>query len=222
MQHKIQLSPEILVAFGRQREVYLHPYDHTKLIKVLKTVDQMPRKHGFRGKMDYHFPSTRVRNVRKEYVEYQRFMLSSAGADAPPPMSHMYGFAMTNRGVGYITERIVQPDGSLGETLASKVKSGTLTDAHMDLLNDTIARMHRHDVRASDTNSKNFVFGHRHFGNDLGPEECVLVDGFGDIHAIPVRSMGRWFNRLGLNDSLSRMARKNSLHWDKDRRMFAQ
>lgn len=222
MDHILTLTSKDLVASGRQRSVYLHPTDRTKLVKVLKSADQMPRRNGFSGKMDYYFPSTRVRQIRKEYSEYLRLMLSDMNLSHQPPISHMFGFAVTNLGVGCLTEHIMKPDGSLADTLAQKIHAGTLTDTHLDLLNTTIGRIYSYGIRASDMNAKNFVFGHRDIGNGSGSEECVLVDGFGDTHAIPVRSLGRLPNRIGLDDSCKRLARKNSLAWNNENRQFTR
>ena len=71
-------------------------------------------------------------------------------------------------------------------------------------------------------NPNNFVFGQRDNGTGPGPEECGLVDGFGDIHAIPVRSMARWSNRMGLDDSCKRLAHNAGLRWDPKARQFAR
>jgi len=90
------------------------------------------------------------------------------------------------------------------------------------MLNDTVHRIYANDIRASDMNPNNFVFGQRDNGTGPGPEECVLVDGFGDIHAIPVRSMARWSNRMGLDDSCKRLARNTGLRWDPKARQFAR
>lgn len=221
MNHVLQLSSENHVANGGQRAVYRHPYDRTKLIKVLKPADQLRRRKSFRGQVSGLFPSARVRLIRKEYSEYLRLMLKNLERDEQLPISHMFGFVLTNLGVGCLTEHIMNPDGSIGETLASKIKAGTLTDRHMDLLNATISRLYHHGARVGDMTSKNFVFGHRDNGNGSGPEECVLVDGLGDIYAIQVRSMGELPNRIGLDDSCKRLARKNGLKWDKEHRKFA-
>ncbi|MDX8346760.1 YrbL family protein [Cognatiyoonia sp. IB215446] len=217
----LNLSVSNLVASGVQRAVYLHPNDRTKLIKVLKPDGQMPNRWNFNGVMDRVMPSTRIRQIRKEYTEYLRVMLQHPEPDFRAPMSHMFGFVSTNVGLGCLTENVMGPDGSVGETLGQKMKRGTLTDSQLTLLNDTIDALFVHSVRASDLNPNNFVFGHRSYGNVLGPEECVLVDGFGDIHAIPVRSMGRWLNRIGLADSCKRLARNTKLLWDPKTRRFS-
>jgi hypothetical protein len=210
-----------IVAKGVQRAVYLHPLDPTKLIKVLRPAPTMPRRNNFNGIMDRLLPSTRLRQIRKEYAEYLRVMLTHPEPDFHAPIAHMFGFTPTNEGLGCITERVMQPDGRLGETLGAKAQAGRLTPAQLALLNDTIARIYANDIRASDMNPANFVFGHRDNGTGPGPEECVLVDGFGDIHAIPVRSMARWSNRIGLDDSCKRLARNSGLRWDPKARQFA-
>ncbi|WP_106745310.1 YrbL family protein [Yoonia maritima] len=222
MTNVLNLLPSGLVASGVQRAVYLHPTDHTKLIKVLKPSIKMPRRYNFNGVMDRWFPSTRLRQIRKEYTEYLRVMLNHPEPTFRAPMSHMFGFVSTNVGLGCLTESVMMPDGTLGETLGAKAKAGTLTDHHIDLLNDTISRLFSNDIRASDMNPNNFVFGHRDNGSGPGPEECVLVDGFGDIHAIPVRSMAKWSNRLGLIDSCERLGRNTKLKWHKDTQQFSR
>ncbi|WP_019956487.1 YrbL family protein [Yoonia vestfoldensis] len=217
----LALQTSDIVATGVQRAVYLHPFDSSKLIKVLRPAATRPRRTNFNGIMDRLLPSTRVRQIRKEYAEYMRVMLNHPNADFHAPIAHMFGFTPTTEGLGCITERVMRRDGQIGETLGAKATAGTLTQADIALLNDTIARIYAHDIRASDMKPNNFVFGQRHYGSDLGPEECVLVDGFGDIHAIPVRSMGRWSNRMGLDDSCARLARNTGLDWDPQDRQFA-
>ena len=218
----LELLPSALVASGVQRAVYLHPTDRTKLIKVLKPSITMPRRGNFNGIIDRLFPSTRLRQIRKEYTEYLRVMLSHPEPDFHAPMSHMYGFVPTNIGLGCLTESVTGNDGKIGETLGHKAKKKKLTQHDIDLLNDTIARLFTNDIRAGDMNPNNFVFGHRDNGSGPNEEECVLVDGFGDVHAIPIRSMARWSNRIGLNDSCERLAKNTGLTWHKATLSFSQ
>jgi hypothetical protein len=208
------------IASGVQRSIFRSPHDASVLVKVLKSAEEMPRRSNFNGRMDRLFPSTRLRQVRKEYMEYLRTMLKTEGREAHLPISHMLGFVSTNLGLGCLTESVTEPDGSLGQTVGQKAKTGTLTDDDLALLNDAVARIYRLNIRASDMNSQNFVIGHRWQGTAMGPRECVLVDGFGDTHAITVRSLSDWTNRLGLDDSCKRLARNTGLDWDRSRRQF--
>jgi len=221
MAFALALVTQDLVATGVQRAVYLHPLDRTKLIKVLRPATTQPKRNNFNGIMDRLLPSTRLRQIQKEYAEYLRIMLRNPGPDFHTPIAHMFGFTPTTEGLGCVTERVMQPSGAIGETLGAKARNGTLTQHNIDLLNDTIRRIYAYDIRASDMNPNNFVFGQRDNGTGPGDKECVLVDGFGDIHAIPVRSMARWSNRLGLNDSCKRLARNTGLIWDKNTRTFS-
>lgn len=217
----LELNPSDQVATGVQRAVFLHPHDDSKLVKVLKNSSDMPHRTNFNGVMDRLLPSTRLRQVRKEYQEYLRVMLKHHEATFHLPISHMFGFAATSLGLGCLTERVMEPDGSLGQTIGERAKSRTLTHEDIDLLNDAIGRIYSHGIRASDMNPKNFVIGHRKTGSVLGQRECVLVDGFGDIHAIPVRSLSNWTNRIGLDDSCARLARNTKLEWHAKNRQFS-
>lgn len=222
MPNSLTLNKSDKVADGVQRAVYWHPHDSTKLVKVLKQFKTMPKRTNFNGWADRLFPSTRLRQIRKEYQEYLRVSLAHAEAGINAPISHMYGFAITNYGLGCMTERVTNADGSLGETLGAKARAETLTAQDIVLLNDCVGRIYDYNIRASDMNPNNFVFGRRSNDDALGDRECVLVDGFGDTHAIPVRSMARWSNRIGLNDSCRRLARNTSLTWHANRKEFSR
>jgi hypothetical protein len=211
----LRLSHLTPITQGSQRRVYAHPTDRTKLIKVLKPIADTKGRARLATFTERHFPSIRTRWARKEYSEYLRMMLRLKPTDVPP-ITHMFGFIFTDAGLGCVTENV--DDDGLGQTLYAM--KDTLTAADLALFNDTIARLYAFDIRAGDMTARNFVFGHRDYAGTRGPRECVLVDGFGDIHAIPVRSWGRWANGLGLDDSCKRLALKTGLQWHPKQRQF--
>ncbi|WP_333712681.1 YrbL family protein [Yoonia sp.] len=217
---KLHIDPADCLASGTQREVYRHPDDPTRLIKLLR---KMPEAQG-RSRMattgERLFPNLRRRWVRKEYQEYLRMMLRPDSDKIRPPITHMYGFVATTLGLGCLCDAVLDGHGNLGSTLEKKTGDGSLTATDLGLFNDTIRRLYLYDVRVGDMTARNFVFGQRVIGGHKGPRECVLVDGFGDIHAIPIRSWGRMFNRLGLDDSCKRLARKTGLQWSSDTKLF--
>ncbi len=213
----LKLGHLTALAEGSQRVIYVHPHDPNKLVKVLKTIPDTKGRARLATFTERHFPRIRTRWARKEYTEYLRMMLRITASDVPP-ITHMFGFTFTDLGLGCVTEN-VQDDG-LGQTLYAM--RDTMTAPDLALLNDTISRIYRYDIRASDMTARNFVFGHRDYAGTKGPRECVLADGFGDIHAIPVRSWGRWANGLGLDDSCKRLAVKTGLQWDPKHRQFTQ
>lgn len=207
-----------LVARGMQRDIYLHPTETNKLVKVLRPRPETDGRSAFGNFMEKHFPMTRVRHIRKEYTEYLRLMLSNQDTSFQLPITHMYGFANTQLGLGCVTERVTTKEGTLAKTLDTLIRQESISASNLELLNDTISRLYRFNIRASDLTAKNLVFGQR----NGGPKECVLVDGFGDIHAIPVRSMAGWSNRIGLDDSCKRLAQRTGLLWNGKTREFAQ
>ena len=192
-------------------------HDPTKVVKVLKPAADTTGRARLATFTERHFPAIRTRWARKEYTEYLRLMLRIGPADVPP-ITHMFGFVFTDAGLGCMSENVT--DDGLGQTLHAMKDS--LSAADLALLNDTISRLYRYDIRAGDMTARNFVFGHRDYAGTRGPRECVLVDGFGDIHAIPVRSWGRWANGLGLDDSCKRLAARTGLDWSAKTRQFTQ
>jgi hypothetical protein len=209
----LRLSDQAPLAEGTQRIIYMHPQDPTRILKVLKPHADTAKRATLATVTERYFPAIRTRWARKEYSEYLRLMLNHA-APFHLPITHMFGFAQTDLGLACISEAVTI-DGSLGDTLTKDIAPDDLP-----LLNDTIARIYRFDIRAGDMTPRNFVFGHRTTHGQIGPRECVLVDGFGDIHAIPVRSWGRWFNHMGLDDSCKRLAARTGLQWDAKQRQF--
>jgi hypothetical protein len=221
MVETLTLKEKDCIASGTQRQVYMHPHDPTKLVKVLRDAPLTKGRAKLATRTERYFPSLRRRWARKEYQEYLRLMLGDWGKDLHPPIAHMYGFAVTNLGLGCLSDAVVAQDGTLGETLQDKVKTETLNATDLALFNDTIRRMYDYDVRAGDMTARNFVFGQRAYSGKPGPRECVLVDGFGDIHAIPMRSWGRFFNKYGLDDSCKRLAQRTDLRWNPTKRQFS-
>lgn len=219
----LQLDLDQQIASGMQRTIFHHPTDPTKLVKVMRLAEDMPHRKGLNAKLEKMFPALRQRNIRKEYQEYLRLMLDNPQAGFRAPMAHILGFVTTNIGLGCLTEKVTGENGELGETLSNVVKNGRFDARHLTALNDTIARFYLYSIRASDLNGANLVFGYRcqlGEGRETAGFECVVIDGLGDIHAIQIRRMARWSNRLGLDDSFRRLARKNRLVWDQSKRQM--
>ncbi len=216
MTNVVQLDPSFYIASGAERHVYLHPSDDRKLLKVMRPQEDQGRRFTFRDITTNWLPSVRLRLIRKEYDEYLRVQLNHSASDLRLPITHMYGLEQTNLGLACVAERVAGTNNPVGETLRDKIRNKTFTEKHLNALNDLVTRFYRFGIRAGDIKPHNLVFGHRDAGY-----ECVLVDGFGDIHAVPVRSLGRWANALGLNDSFKQVALRTGLIWDKGQRQFS-
>ena len=217
----LNLRADQQIASGTQREIFRHPNDPEKLVKVLRNVALTNGRAPMAAMSERLFPTIRKRWARKEYQEYLRLMLGPWPLPIEPPISHMYGFVQTNLGLACLSDAVLE-DGQLGQTLRQQIADKNLSADDLALFNDTIKRLYHYDIRAGDMTPRNFVFGHRQMGGERGPRECVLVDGFGDIHAIPIRSCGRLFNQFGLDDSCKRLAQRTGLTWDQSTRQFRQ
>ncbi len=112
----IKLSDQQPIAAGRQRSMFLHPTDKTKLVKVLKPAEKLSKLRTFRSITDRLIPAARIRQIRKEYKEYQRVSANITTSGFACPLAHMFGFITTDMGIGSLTERVVEVDGVLGKT----------------------------------------------------------------------------------------------------------
>lgn len=214
----VNLDPVEMLARGGQRMIFSHPDDATKILKVLHFKPRPATQYVNRF-LERVFPLLRFRGVHKEYQEYLRVMLHNPQPDFHPPMAHLLGFAQTNLGLACISEKICDVTGALGETLGGKCSNGRLTAGELDQFNDVIARMYRHNLRAGDLHEGNFVFGRRSGG--IAANECVFVDGLGDLRAVPLRSWARGINRMEMDKSFGKLAKKIGLEWKKAERQMA-
>ena len=216
--HKILiLEDEDLIATGSEKAVYPYPDDNLKLVKVLLKKTPQGNRSVLLNVLARRFPSLLWRQISKEYGEYTRLMLANQNHDFIPPISHLFGFVTTQKGLACVTEKVTDNDGNPAPTLRKILESNQFNDEILKTLNTMITKIYSLDIRAGDISASNIVVGYR----QSGKRESVLVDGFGDIHAIPVRSMNSWFNKIGLDDSFKRLGTKTGLNWIKKKRQFA-
>jgi hypothetical protein len=215
MHHVIKLSDSDYIASGGERDVYQHPSDPTKLLKVLRDITNERMRFTFRDISTWLLPDARLRLIRKEYDEYLRIRLRFPEPQMRLPITHLYGMAPTNRGLACVAERVSGKDGGVGDTMKTLLQQGRFEEEELRLFNSLVDQCFALGIRAGDLKPHNLVFGYREAGY-----ECVLVDGFGDVHALPVRSMGHWANALGLHDSFKILAKRTGLVWDRKNRSF--
>jgi hypothetical protein len=211
----ITLTSTHLIASGVERHVYRHPDDPRKLLKILRPQEDQGRRFTFRDITTHLMPSVRLRLIRKEYNEYLRQQLKNIKHNHPLPIANLYGFTPTNLGLAMMCECISDGEGNVGQTLQHKANNQTLTQQDLLALNTLVTQFYDLNIRAGDLKPHNLVFGERGMGY-----ECVLVDGLGDIHAIPIRSWGKWFNHQGLNEAFQKAANRTGLIWVKPQRQF--
>jgi hypothetical protein len=210
----LRLSGQKPVARGSERCVYLHPLRADRLLKVL---DPRPprRRASLRRISGRLLKSIELRSSRAEQAEQVRAFLRAPADAGPPPFSRSFGHVETELGWALEVERITPGNRALGPTLRDLAREDALDDATLALLNDVIRRIDLWNLRASDLNPKNFVLGDRD-----GLRQFVLVDGLGDVHALPVRSWSDRLNRLANGHEFRRYAPRLGLRWDDRRRSY--
>jgi hypothetical protein len=209
------------VANGQDRVVYDHPAYPDLLFKAPKTLqaalrlpDGAPIKlalsdlRNFRRLMLKLAPSSLWHPFFKESECYLATRLRGVETrDLPIP--NLYGFCDSDIGPVLAVERITLPGDRLGRTLKSIVADGPLPPDMMELLDQFADRMFRHQIVAGDMTAANIVLGQR--GDAV---QFVLIDGFGDIHAVPFRSASARLNRIAMIRSFRKMAGRIGLGFD--------
>ena len=209
------------VANGQDRLVYHHPDYPDLLFKAPKSLHAaLGQPEGtairlvlsdlgnFRRLMLKLAPKTLWHPFFKESDCYLRARLSGiATQDLPIP--NLYGFCDSDIGPVLAVERIALPGQILGRTLKSMAAAGPLEPATIALLDQFAARMFHHGLVAGDMTAANIALGQRG-----GADQFVLIDGFGDIHAIPFRSASARLNRIAMIRSFHKMAGRIGLAFD--------
>lgn len=202
--------------------VYRDPRDGDNLIKVLKSKAEFGPLRGLKAAASYLRVDHQRREITKEIDEYVRVSLFDDAGSMHLPMANFLGFVPTDLGVGSVTEKVGDMNGNIGQSVPAVVHQRELTVEEISALSDFAQRLIALNVRASDLTAKNIVFGHRKNAGHLGPFEAVLVDGFGDIHAVPVRTWSEYLNLRSTHRRLSRIAKIARLNWDADAQVFTR
>jgi len=130
------------------------------------------------------------RQFRRQIVQYLQLCKENYGTkDFLFPIERPYGFALTNEGLGLVTEKIIAPDGA-GWTLSGLVKGPGLEAKHYQALErffDDCVRLH---IVFGEVN----IAGLMYTESRSGRPEFVLVDGIGEKLFIPIRAMSAWIS----------------------------
>jgi hypothetical protein len=217
------------LAKGQDRLVYDHPAYPGLLFKAPKSLHaalglpegapirlQLADLGNFRRLMLKLAPRTLWHPFFKENDCYIRARLSGTPTD-DLPIPNLHGFCDSDIGPVLAVERIALPGQVLGQTLKSLAAQGPLDPAIIALLDQFAARMFAQGIVAGDMTAANIVLGQRGTAPQL-----VLIDGFGDIHAIPFRSASRRLNRIALLRSFHKMAGRIGLRLDEASLRFSR
>lgn len=196
----LRLADAKPIAVGQLRAVYQHPLQRDELVKVIRPgmAEARLKRHGSwlkRLPRAQHYVGY-LREI-KEYV--------AARARAPerdPPIARMIGVVDTDLGLGLVCEKVVDAEGALAPTLAAMYErargySPAINEALATFLEGLLAC----NVIVGDMHAWNIVYG----SDSRGGDRFVMIDGFGEKHAIPLSSMSRAMNRYRTRRVFARM-----------------
>lgn len=147
-----------------------------------------------------HWPGFHTYSVRQEYKAYVKAMMHLPPGHSDLPVARLFGFANSTLGPLQICEKITLDGLAPGPSLAQVFRNGGLQAEDVSALSHFAQSLLALDLPTHDINRSNIVKGR----GASGQPRFVLVDGVGDIQAIPVRSLSRRVRRARLIKSLSR------------------
>ena len=195
----LTLSSAEPIAVGHLRSVYQHPQHADELVKVMRA-DAVEKRWNAPGRWAKRLPRTR------HYVQYLRelkeFIVARARApEVDVPIARMVGIVDTDLGLGLVSEKVVDAGGTLAPTLAAVYAKRGFTPELRAALEKFSADILAANLIVGDMHAWNIVYG----SDSRGGPRLVMIDGFGEKHAIPVSSMSRALNRYRTKRLLKRM-----------------
>jgi hypothetical protein len=195
----LTLSSAEPIAVGHLRSVYQHPARANELVKVMRA-DAVARRWNAPGRWHKRLPRTR------HFVQYLRelkeFIVARARApEVDVPIARMIGIVDTDLGLGLVSEKVVGTDGALAPTLATLYGRRGFTPEIQRALTAFLAGLIDGNVIVGDMHAWNIVYG----SDSRGGPRLVMIDGFGEKHAIPISSMSRAINRYRTHRLYKRM-----------------
>lgn len=195
----LQLADRAPLAVGHLRYVFQHPGNRNELIKVMRA-DAVASRWNRKSRWAKRLPRTR------HYIGYLRELKEYIAARArsthgEPPIARMVGLIETDLGLGLVSEKVVSPDGTLAPTLAAVYERRGFTPDLRSALDAFLGGLLDSNVIVGDMHAWNIVYG----SDSRGGPRLIMIDGFGEKHAIPISSMSRAVNRYRTNRLYRRM-----------------
>jgi hypothetical protein len=186
---RLALASATPLAVGHLRYVFQHPECGDALIKIMRA-DAVASRWNAPARWHKRLPRTR------HYIGYLRELKEYIGArarapDVDAPIARMIGVVETDLGLGLVSEKVVDANGALAPTLAAVYEKRGFTPELEAALASFLQGLLDGNVIVGDMHAWNIVFGH----DSRGGPRLVMIDGFGEKHAIPVSSMSRVINR---------------------------
>ena len=196
----LELTVSDALATGNLRHVFHHPDNPTLLVKVVRA-DSIERRWGASASWYKRLPRARqYTGFVRELKEYIIAQARNPGRSVP--LARMVGLVDTSLGLGLVSEKVRSPDGAMAPTLAARYeREGGFSDAIERDLALFLDQLLACNVIIGDLHAGNIAYG----SDSRGGPRFVLIDGFGEKHALPFTSMSRRLNTHNTRKLYARM-----------------
>ncbi|MBB6179967.1 YrbL family protein [Pseudorhizobium flavum] len=200
----IHLADSAPVASGNNSAVYRHPDDSSILVKVVRpeAVKRQKTRWGFlRGRRRRFYHLKNFMRVLEEQVAYY-----AAEGHASQHLEEVVGLIDTDIGPG-LAVRCETFRSDIAPAVASLMKSGQLDRSILLLLEEFFDWLERSPLVVNELGIDNLVLSDRLPGR----LRIVLIDGYGENAAIPLKSWSQSLNRYDKRQKVEKLrARLNA------------
>lgn len=194
---------------GTQKDIYAHPEDANKIIKVMKP-EHATEDGGRKGQ--HHLRAHRSQGIykqfRREFLQYLQLCKNNYGENRFVfPIETVYGFVPTDQGLGLVTEKVLGPNNT-PITLYELEKQQLFTDKHAEALDRFFEECCQLHVVYGEVN----IAGIMYTEHRQSRPEFVLVDGIGEKLIIPFRAMSKTINTKNIKKVEAKIKSKISFY----------
>ena len=198
------------VAAGGERYVYRSDQFPSLLFKKQKPVSERNLKsYDMKSFLLKRVPSFNSFIVRQEYRAYVGALTKCDKISNDFPITRLFGFVSAGSDLLQVMENVTTPGREIGPTLGQLLNEKTFDAGLLMALNKFARDLLDSQIPTNDVNANNIVLG----TNRDGQLRFVLVDGFGDIHLLPVRTYFSFARRRHLIRLFSKLG-KGALAFD--------
>jgi len=206
------------VAEGGERVVFTSTAYPAVVFKLQKRPQQdRMKRRDLKGLLLRYWAGFHNYSVVQENKAFVKASLAGVAARQALPYAKLFGFVSSDQGPLQICEKITLDGISLGPSVKALRKSGPISAEDIAALTRFAQSLLRSNIPTHDVNTTNVVKG---LGAD-GLIRFVLIDGVGDIDAIPIRTYVPKARRARLAKGLARFT-KVGLEFDLQAFAFKQ
>lgn len=159
MKEKINLTDDLFIARGGEREVYQHPFDFTKVIKILYKKNGVYTYNGARNKIEYMY----FKFLQKSQVPFTH-------------IARCYDYLDTNLGEGLVYDKVFDYDKKTSLDFSTVIKEKLLSEDIEDLLiKELKSYIFKYDILFIDYGIDNILCCEY----EKGKYRLIVIDGLG-------------------------------------------